>query len=119
MALASGIGIFLNQAILKGLKHDGLVTDSMTEAELMFGESSGRLILSVADKHVDMIQSQARDKQILSIPMVVGTLPAPFDEQQIEIWHSNDRESEKTRLPLSRLREAHEGWLPAYMSKVE
>ncbi|MEO1304244.1 MAG: phosphoribosylformylglycinamidine synthase subunit PurL [Pseudomonadota bacterium] len=119
MALASDIGIFLNQAILKGLKHDGLVDGSMTEQELLFGESGGRFLLAVSSRHEGQVEALARERNVRSISMIAGTFPVSHDDKQIEVWHPNDSTVETTTFSLSRLRDAHEGWLPSYMSKID
>ncbi|MEM7640513.1 MAG: hypothetical protein AAF269_15765, partial [Pseudomonadota bacterium] len=119
MALASGIGVFLNGAILEGLKHDKRVDPTLTTTQLLFGESSGRLLISVSIDDVDDVQAKASDEGVICTPMIVGTLPRNSEIKYIEYWHPGGTLQEKTSFRLARLRDAHEGWLPTYMSAVD
>ena len=54
---------------------------------------------------------------------MMGDVPGFFvgsfkDDGAITLVHDL-RADRKTTLPLSRLREAHEGWLPSYMNAVD
>jgi len=119
MALASGVSVFLNQAILKGLKHDGDVDQNLTALALLFGESSGRFIISLPEASRGQVENAARSAGVSHADMIVGTLPASAQTHDLQIWRPTGEAPELVSILLSRLREAHEGWLPTYMNKVD
>ena len=90
MALASGVGVVLH------LPERGL-------HGLLFGEDQGRYLLGVSPGTDVLAQAQAA-----GVPAsVVGTASGQALAVQGVF-----------ALPLGRLREAHEGWLPAYMGEA-
>ncbi|MCI4645179.1 MAG: phosphoribosylformylglycinamidine synthase subunit PurL [Hyphomonadaceae bacterium] len=97
MALASGVGL--------KLLHDWTF-------EKIFGEGQGRYVLAVSIDAVNEVTKQVR-----------RTLE-PQDPGHIQIGSFRPEDifvspASFFNLPISALREAHEGWLPAYMAGVD
>jgi len=86
--------------------------ESTTYLNWMFGEGQARII--VATSKLDQIQEQAVQLGVKTTE-IGGAKRIPDvnmpDEASVYTGNFN--------LPLSKLREAHEGWLPNYMSKVD
>ena len=103
MALASGVGIELEDSIPSHSKY----------FEHFFGEWQGRTLVSVSKSDLNSVTSLAELKQVTAshqIGSVEGdAVTLPDDTYSVR----------KTILPLSRLREAHEGWLPKYMESLD
>jgi phosphoribosylformylglycinamidine synthase len=91
MALASGVGM-------------SLVCDSglAIHAEL-FGEDQGRYLIAAQDAHVDQIEHDAAKAGVLVRDIGVAGGRAVEIEDVLSVG-------------LDELRQAHEGWMPAYMS---
>ena len=95
MALAGDVGVELDagaaaQSDLAALPH-----------AFWFGEDQGRYVLAVPPLHLDAIMEEAQGLQLA--PRILGRVGGA------EIRLASES------LPLVRLREAHEGWLPALM----
>ncbi|MEM6534633.1 MAG: phosphoribosylformylglycinamidine synthase subunit PurL [Pseudomonadota bacterium] len=99
MALASGVG--------SSLAYDGSVALGARHDELLFGEGGARYLVAGAQ---EALVDRLIDRGEWSL---IGTISA---KQVIDFdWMEFVRIGP---VPLSRLREAHEGWLPAYMNAV-
>ncbi len=115
MALTSGLGctIALDELLMDfdvdNEKHYHL---KPSEAHDLFSEDQHRYLVSVTKPKV--IMTEANDAGIFANK--VGVWAANMSEAEIVFYYDDDREL--LPIPLSRLREAHEGWLPNYMSKV-
>lgn len=98
MALSSGIGIKF-----------GFQGDQADQAEL-FGEEQGQYLVAMSEAAFEQFEILAREAGIgyLDFAKLEGT------------GIVGTTSSGKTlNISLSKLREAHEGWLPGYMSKVD
>ena len=82
-----------------------------THVESLFGEAQGRYLFAIAPEHVDQVRRrlEALDGDQASTWGQLGT----FEGDRIICAEAG------IDLPLARLRAAHEGWLPGYMSKVD
>ena len=100
MALASETGL-----IFGGLGDQ----DGISDIEQLFSEFQGRYLLAASDAHLAKWDSRG------FLPARIGT----FEGEQIVIETGIDEAMKFWRLPLARLGEAHEAWLPNYMSKVD
>lgn len=100
MALAGNVGITLDLG-------DRLARIGALAA--LFSESQGRYL--VAARSEDAVFDLIGDVPALYVGSVDNT-------GAITLLH-DVRTGEKTVLPLKTLREAHEGWLPGYMSAVD
>lgn len=110
MALASGVGVGLDIDNAASTHEDAV-------SNLMFGEDSNRYILATSEEmHREIIRrGKLQNVQVSS----TGSNSGWFDDTN-RIQFGDDRHgADLTNLPLSRLREAHEGWLPKYMDGVE
>lgn len=100
MALASGVGVSLD------------LGDSAGDLGCVFGEGSAKYCLAVSAENQDQILSLAEAEKIPA-----SSPDADFGGAAIIIDRHAQGKGPFT-LTLSRLREAHEGWLPGYMGKV-
>jgi len=99
MALASGMGMIFDPTVYKRLNN----------RTWLFGEDSGRVLLAITD-FADSGLVQLCAENDLEV-YVVGQFNENA-EQHIVMGTYAD-------LPLTKLREAHEGWMPAYMDGVD
>lgn len=76
-----------------------------------FGEGAGRLLISIPESEWDDLQDRAL-KAGVSAHWTAGFVDLPDDPPTLE---GVDQDGAFFSLALSRLREAHEGWLPRYM----
>jgi phosphoribosylformylglycinamidine synthase len=101
-AMASGVGAQLNWNV-----------QDLTTVEFLFNERQSEYVLAVSPEHLDSVLKRAG-------PHPSGIPRAPvlgsFSGDKIA-W--DDSGSVKGSISLSRLREAHEGWLPTYMNAVD
>lgn len=96
LALASGIGASLG------------AEDGPAGIGWLFGEDQGRFLASAHPDHLEQIDRLA---ELTGIDILAcGTVSG--DALRIDA-------KDPTTLPHARLRTAHEGWLPAYMGKVD
>lgn len=105
MAIASGLGVTID---------DTEIALGSRTASAFWGEDSGRMLIAASAEHFigdSPINLIAREMGIGHYCCV-----ADFSGEDI-VLRVDD--SELARLPLSRLREAHEGWLPTYMNTVD
>jgi len=101
MALASGVGVLIDYG------------DIDRDIFKLLGERSGTYLVATSEVSEDKIYELAKKANIPAL-----SPDAEFGGTEIVI----DRHGQGAgpfKLPLSRLREAHEGWLPNYMSKVD
>ena len=82
-----------------------------SHVESLFGEAQGRYLFAIAPENVDQVRSrlEALDADKASTWGQLGT----FEGDRIVCSEAG------IDVSLARLREAHEGWLPRYMSKVD
>ncbi|MEL6956027.1 MAG: phosphoribosylformylglycinamidine synthase subunit PurL [Pseudomonadota bacterium] len=98
-------------------------------SQILFEESAGRTLVSTPRSNVPIIGKSARDKgvalscmtSVADVNPSIGEVSekgegSKFGYEDITIVSEDIAVS--LRLPLARLREAHEGWLPQYMSSV-
>ncbi|HRE42445.1 MAG TPA: phosphoribosylformylglycinamidine synthase subunit PurL [Terricaulis sp.] len=97
MALSSDIGV--------GLGYQGELTD----AAFLFGEDQARYLVAVPQAKLGALDSRARAAGVAYL--VVGEAGG---RDLSFLGQSGERES----VALDALRQAHEGWLPAYMKKA-
>jgi len=95
MALASGVGVALRQ-------------DDEMPLEILFGEQQGRFLVASTPNPQDQgrIFEEAKCQGDIRAVRI-----AEFTNHGIRLDATSD-------LPLSHLREAHEGWLPRYMAGI-
>lgn len=98
LALASGVGITF-----------GFQGDQTDQAEL-FGEEQGQYLIALPEAAFAQFENLAQSADIQYLDF------AKFEGASITGITSSGK---KLNVPLSRLREAHEGWLPTYMSKID
>jgi phosphoribosylformylglycinamidine synthase len=98
VALSCGVGVKF-----------GFQGDQSDIAEL-FGEDQGRYLLAMPEQNVAKFEALADANEIGHLEF------ASFQGDSLDGITSSGR---KLNLPLARLREAHESWLPTYMSKVD
>ena len=97
MALASGVGIeFMEES-------------TIDQSSFLFGEEQGRVLLAVpASRREDVLKATASFTNIsVENRGTFGGATFKFSEY------------EDLGLTIARLRQAHEGWLPGYMDKVD
>lgn len=121
MALASGVRVFVSAEHL-AIQNSEEVKQHY--AALMFSETSGRYLVSAPEERVQEVWAQADSAGIARSfggSGLVGSLEDTDWDAQYDLVLSEFDISFKDRvdLPLSRLREAHEGWLPTYMNTVD
>ncbi len=110
MALASGTGLELSaeinwpQPAADGYNPRTRIPDVLT----LFAEDQGRYLVSVSAGQLDPVRALAKKLGHEWMVIPVGS----FQGEGLEFFVNAGG---KTRLPLSTLRAAHEGWLPAYM----
>ncbi|MEM9053946.1 MAG: AIR synthase-related protein, partial [Pseudomonadota bacterium] len=126
MALASGVGVWVDAFCLPN------------EFAYLFGEQSGRFLISASQQQIDAwrdvplvqdffeeevsvmsAETEASSEQVIFWPNDIGGFFKNNDEEISVVIQAIPPEPRETKLPLSRLREAHEGWLPTYMNKVD
>jgi len=110
MALASGVGF--------GLDIDNSNPNSSSSVSaLLFGEGVGRFVAAVSEKQHQEISKLGTEQGVF----VSGAGSASgWIDNSAAIQIGDDRSGKNlVTFPLARLREAHEGWLPSYMSKVD
>ncbi|WP_300376096.1 phosphoribosylformylglycinamidine synthase subunit PurL [Henriciella sp.] len=101
MALASGVGVTLDMGERFG---------EADRVSALFGERGAGYLLSVKDADAVLDQVEAYEREIPSL--MLGS----FEAEPV-IGLVREVRAEKTdRVKLSVLRDAHEGWLPRYMS---
>lgn len=109
MALASGVGVSLSVDV-----HEPYL--SVARADL-FAEGSARYLLAVPRTCSQRVEQSADQNGVRN--QFIGTFQRVDSEQSVMLVREIGRpESIESDLPLARLREAHEGWLPGYMSGV-
>ena len=113
MALASGVGLTFNaDSQLYSVVGQG-PPNGLPGTACLFDESSGRLLLATN-------RDKAKQIEALAAPAGVTASLTDFASQfEGDALVIDLDEGGVFVLPLSRLREAHEGWLPAYMAGVE
>jgi phosphoribosylformylglycinamidine synthase len=90
---------------------------------VLFGEDAGRYVLSCGSEYAKQILNLAKSNRIRITgdgsysEALLGEIAAN-GAPAIKIIEE-EFSSSRISLPLSRLREANEGWLPTYMSKVD
>ncbi len=102
MALANGVGFEF------GFQGAG------SELDLLFGEDQARCLIAV-DTHPNPMD---RLQELASAHNVDAIVVAAFGGDTILGSIGGIDQVHRVDLPLSHLREAHEGWLPSYMSAV-
>ena len=106
MALASGVGLYVDQvAIQIGLPD---TQDISFDVESLFGEGSGCYLVAVSSAQTE---NWPDGPNTMSIGAISG--------KAVEFIRGAGDSNPFLNLPLSPLREAHEGWLPRYMGKVD
>ena len=105
MALADHVGLTLTDMS----KDSALKAENLSELEWKLGEDSARCLLSCSEGQAESVYAQFATSA-LTYALHIGEVHA---DPTITISLSMQT------LPLSRLREAHEGWLPTYMSAVD
>tara|TARA_R110000850_G_scaffold254303_3_gene379722 strand:- start:28345 stop:30615 length:2271 start_codon:yes stop_codon:yes gene_type:complete len=98
MALACGIGV-------KFTLHGG--ANGSLE---LFGEDQARYLVAMSDDALSALAPRATE---------AGLDYFAFAKFEGEALSGITSDGHEVNLPLSRLREAHEGWLPTYMNKVD
>ncbi|MEQ9435514.1 phosphoribosylformylglycinamidine synthase subunit PurL [Hyphomonas sp.] len=98
MALACGIGV---RFTLHGGAHGSLE---------LFGEDQARYLVAMSDDALSALAPRATE---------AGLDYFAFAKFEGEALSGITSDGHEVNLPLSRLREAHEGWLPTYMNKVD
>ena len=98
IALSCGIGVRF-----------GFQGDQSDTAEL-FGEDQGQYLIAIAPSAMNAFESKAEAAGIHYLNF------AEFGGNAIDGITSSGK---KIHVPLARLRESHEGWLPEYMSAVD
>lgn len=115
MALASGRGLLLDldSAFVIHKEHESI---GYRAKNALFGEDQHRILLAVSPHKAEEILALANAAGV-QISDVLGTGNITV-ERELSFFDDNS-EIRIVNVPLSRLREAHEGWLPTYMSKVD
>jgi len=115
MALASGLGVVLDLDSTAFATSQG-ATKNYSARGFMFDESQGRCLLAIPQANSSRITDLAEEQRIpISLPPFSGHFTG---EQTVSIF-DDGQEIGISDLQLSSLREAHEGWLPTYMSAVD
>ncbi|MEM7327169.1 MAG: phosphoribosylformylglycinamidine synthase subunit PurL [Pseudomonadota bacterium] len=120
LALASGVGVELNLDDPANDDNNGKF--SARWAQILFGETQGRIIISCPPSNMARIVEAAKSKGIrITGDGSYGTDPlgafSKDDRASIRIKEEEFRNA--LEIPLSRLRNAHEDWLPTFMSAVD
>lgn len=107
LALASNSGVHLHGDQDLSFNEDPA---SYSEVWHLFSEDSARTLISTA-----------QPEEVLKLAESHGVFACFVGITQLDpvISFRNGADEDKINLPLARLREAHEGWLPNYMSKVD
>ncbi|MEL7545546.1 MAG: phosphoribosylformylglycinamidine synthase subunit PurL [Pseudomonadota bacterium] len=104
MALASG-------------EHVHLMGGSENALQFCFGESQGIMLCAVSTEKMHQIWDLATAENLSA--MHVGEFSTEAFEEGPGVFITFEDLEKGNIIPLSRLREAHEGWLPNYMSAVD
>jgi phosphoribosylformylglycinamidine synthase II len=116
MALASGVGLKIDESGWQGIVEPQTIPE--TRLGYFMGEDTGRYLLALSPQKASVfieIATGTSGIEFHEVGFLSNTHRGPariYSDQVIEIHHHE-------RIPLARLREAHEGWLPNYMSSVE
>jgi phosphoribosylformylglycinamidine synthase len=109
MTLASGIGARLNLDTALYAALIGTPPNGAGHLALLFGEGQGRYVLAVPP-------DKAEEAEVLAVsfgvPVTLAAMAHEFFGDELII---DCDEEGSWDIPLSTLRAAHEGWLPAYM----
>jgi len=115
MALASGYGVSIDLDSAFTIYADDH-TIGYRAKNALFGEGQGRILLAASVANANTIEELAKAAEIPSTPALsTGNITA---DRNLTLYDDNS-ELGILNLPLARLREAHESWLPTYMSKVD
>ncbi|WP_291075965.1 phosphoribosylformylglycinamidine synthase subunit PurL [Hyphomonas sp.] len=113
MALASGIGVLINPDSSLYVATGQTPPNGAGAVRLLFGETQGRYAIALPKSN------QQSFEQLVQQHNVTASLPNFSTEFFGETIQLDLDERGYFELPLSRLREAHEGWLPTYMNSVD
>ena len=89
---------------------DPTVKDGMSNIAWLFGEDSGRTLIAIDSNSTADIVADAGAKSI-EISILGQLIDDPADDMIVLGTYGRSK--------LSEIRDAHEGWLPAYMDKVD
>jgi len=116
MALASGLSFELNL-------DKALISEEGKASfhHLLFSEEQARYIVSLPAEHeeklVALVKALSIDTEEKSTVANIGKVET--SDLQILRFQANTDSVFDFTIPLHHIRETHEGWLPAYMSKVD
>ncbi|MEM1036358.1 MAG: phosphoribosylformylglycinamidine synthase subunit PurL [Pseudomonadota bacterium] len=114
MALASKITVGINIEDEKfGWSLEEL---DVSSTEFLFGETTGRYLISTGK--ISEIYEIARKHEIEVQDCGAFSSPQMYRATDLSIEWVSER-APTLYIPLSRLREAHEGWLPSFMNTVD
>lgn len=116
MALASELGVFLDPALGSAYTARGLVSWS----NFLFCEDSARYLIACSEEKHSDIQSLLKEKGLPVTSFYFGEF-LDTHNAKIAYWAEDDDRHNPPgfEIPLSRLREAHESWLPKYMESLD
>jgi phosphoribosylformylglycinamidine synthase len=106
MALAANVSVDLAPDV-SIVESDGK-RRSLNRIGLLFGEDQGNYLVAASKSQHDAIEALAKKLKLQFLIYSIGM----FEGEGIQFFADTDNHP---ALPLSRLRAAHEGWLPAYM----
>ncbi|GAB5458576.1 MAG: phosphoribosylformylglycinamidine synthase subunit PurL [Henriciella sp.] len=114
MALASGVGVYVDE-IAAQVSVANLETAGSGQGA-MWGEDTGQYLVAVNPKLTNEWPDTVGSAPLLEATTSIGAF---LEEKVIRFIRGAGDPNPFVSLPLSRLREAHEGWLPKYMDGVE
>ena len=120
MALSGGVTLKLSLDDPADDGHEG--TFAQLWAQILFGETQGRYLVSCSRSEFARIVELANAEGVRMTgdgTYSKSPLGTAISEEQTSVGFSEEEFSNSFELSLAPLREAHEGWLPSYMDKVD
>ncbi|MEO0467364.1 MAG: AIR synthase-related protein, partial [Pseudomonadota bacterium] len=118
MAMASGVGVVLYWEMMYGGSYHTPANDKPFEfteiLPCLFGEDNGRILVSVPQTVIEDNFGEFANL-VVDLDTRVDAVGGFISDRNFEVVEATNTHS----TPLSRLREAHEGWLPTYMNAVD
>ena len=119
MALASGLGVSLDPALGSAYTSGSLVD----WRQFIFCEDQSRFLVSCTEQYFKAISGLCQQASIPATTYYFGEFIGPTSTDAAVVSMTaediNRFNPPGFTIPLSRLREVHEGWLPRYMGSVD
>jgi phosphoribosylformylglycinamidine synthase len=115
MALSSGVGVVIELSTLVVLPSNNNGTTMAPPECQFFAECQGGFLIAVPHETADQIANDLGPDSGVTVHWA-----GRFEGNSIALnYEGGSGEAPSSGLPLAKLRAAHEGWMPAYMGKVD